>query len=296
LLRAFHRRRTSCTTRASCAIARCCAGCFRPRQAIADAVRHADGREALQLLDQFQETLSRIASARAKGRGELQSIDHYITRTIEELEEAFKNRETRGASGISTGFMDLDEKIGGGYKPGQLIVVAGRPGMGKTAIALNTAEDLAMRQGLAVGIFSMEMHATELVKRQLAGMAKVHGLRLSHGRIDDAIWAEIGKVTPKLHDAPIFLCEDGYLSIGEITAGARKLKRRAPHLGMIVVDYLGLMRIERPTIQPRPGPRGDFPRPQGPGEGARHSNRAARAAQPRGGKARRQTPDSFRPA
>jgi replicative DNA helicase len=185
--------------------------------------------------------------ARSKGRGELLAIGEYINRTIEELEEAFKNREKRGSSGISTGFLDLDEKIGGGYKPGQLIVIAGRPGMGKTAIALNSVEDLALRQGLAAGIFSMEMHATELVKRQLAGMAKVHGLRLSHGRIDDTIWNEIGKAAPKLHKAPIFLCEDGYLSISEITAGTRKLKRQAPNLGMIVVDYLGLMRIERPS-------------------------------------------------
>lgn len=220
---------------------------YETGMSLSDAVMHADGRESLQILDQYQERLAAVAMARTKGRGELSAIEVYITRAITELEEAFKNREARGSSGISTGFMDLDEKIGGGYKPGQLIVIAGRPGMGKTAIALNTAEDVAMRQGLAVGIFSMEMHATELVKRQLAGMAKVHGLRLSHGRIDDTIWAEIGKAAPKLHASPIFLCEDGYLSISEITAGARKLKRTAPNLAMIVVDYLGLMRIERPS-------------------------------------------------
>jgi replicative DNA helicase len=143
--------------------------------------------------------------------------------------------------------VDLDEKIGGGLKPGQLVVIAARPGVGKTAIALNIVEHIALRGKLAAGVFSMEMEATELVKRQLAGMAQVHGLRLSHGRIDSAIWNNIGQAAPKLSSAPIFLCEDGYLSISEITAGARKLKRTVPHLGLIVIDYLGLMRIERPT-------------------------------------------------
>lgn len=214
---------------------------------IGDLVGEANGMEAVAVLDHAQEALSRIAAARAKGRGELQAIEHFIARTIGELEEAFRNHEARGSSGIPTGFQDLDEKIGGGLKPAQLIVIAGRPGMGKTAIALNIIEHVALKQRLAAGIFSMEMHATELVKRQLAGLAGVHGLRLSHGRIDSATWSDIGAAMPKLHEAPIYLCDDGYLSIGEITAGSRKLKRLAPALGLIVIDYLGLMRIERPT-------------------------------------------------
>lgn len=212
-----------------------------------DLLHEADDQSAMQILDRIQETLSRIALARVKGRGELLSIASFINKTIEELEDAFRNHETRGISGISTGFLALDDKIAGGLKPGQLIVVAARPGVGKTAIALNIAEDVALRQHLAAGVFSMEMHATELVKRQLAGMAQVHGLRLAHGRIDQAIWGHIGEAAPKLHAAPIYLCEDGYLTISEITAGARKLKRLAPTLGLLVIDYLGLMRIERPT-------------------------------------------------
>lgn len=212
-----------------------------------ELVRDTNGLDAQAVLNQAQELLSRIALGATKGRGELHSVGGFLTKTIEQLEEAFRSRESKGVSGISTGFLDLDDKIGGGLKGGQLVVVAGRPGMGKTAIALNVAEHLVLRQGIGAGVFSMEMGATELVSRQLAGMAGIHGLRLAHGRIDAAIWQEIGKAAPKLDSAPLFICEDGYLTISEITAGARKLKRTLPSLGLLVVDYLGLMRIERPT-------------------------------------------------
>jgi replicative DNA helicase len=199
------------------------------------------------VLERAQELFSRIATASAKGRGELFPLADYVSRTLQEIEEAFNNRDKRGVSGISTGFFDLDDTIGGGLKPGQLVVIAGRPGMGKSAIALNILEHVAIKLGLAGAIFSMEMHATQLAKRFLAGMTNIHGLRLAHGRIDDHIWAELGKAAPKLHDAPIFLNEDGYLTISEITANCRKLKRQQPSMSLVVVDYLGLMRIERPS-------------------------------------------------
>lgn len=210
-------------------------------------VRDTNGLTGGQILDRAQEAFSRIATARSKGRGELRPMSEYVTRTLEEIEEAFNNHEKRGTSGISTGFFDLDDRIGGGLKPGQLVVVAGRPGMGKSAIALNILEHVALQLGLAGAVFSMEMHATQLAKRFLAGLARIHGLRLAHGRIDQGTWNDIGKAAPRLSEAPIFLCEDGYLSISEITAGCRKLKRTQPSLSAVVIDYLGLMRIERPT-------------------------------------------------
>jgi replicative DNA helicase len=214
---------------------------------IGDLVRDTNGLEAGAVLERSQEILSRIAHASLKGRGELVALSEFVTATLEEIEQAFQNRSTKGTSGISTGFLDLDDQIGGGLKPGQLIVIAGRPGMGKSAIALNILEHVGIHLRQAGAIFSMEMHATQLAKRFLAGMANIHGLRLAHGRIDAAVWSEIGKAAPKLHDAPIFLCEDGYLTISEITAGCRKLKRLQPSLSTIVIDYLGLMRIERQT-------------------------------------------------
>lgn len=220
---------------------------FSGASQILEAVRQADGAEASQVLERAQEIFSRIASASSKGRGELVRLSEYVTATLQEIEAAFENRSKTGVSGISTGFVDLDDRIGGGLKPGQLIVIAGRPGMGKSAIALNILEHVALNLKLAGSIFSMEMHATQLAKRFLAGMANIHGLRLAHGRIDTAVWNDIGKAAPKLHEAPIFLCEDGYLTMSEITAGCRKLKRTQPTLSVVVVDYLGLMRIERPT-------------------------------------------------
>lgn len=215
--------------------------------AIASLVHEANGLSGSDILDRAQALLGQIASTTSQGRGELKQIAGFVTAAMERLEEANRAHQAQGMAGISTGFSDLDDRIGG-MKPGNLIVVAGRPGMGKSAIALNIVRDVAVRQRLGAGYFSMEMEAAELATRQLADLGNLHGLRLSHGRITPQEWQDIGRVVPTLYEAPIFLCEDGYLSITEITAGARRMARESKSkLGVLVIDYIGLMRTERQT-------------------------------------------------
>ena len=209
--------------------------------------REANGLTGSQLLDQAQRAFQEIPTQGLRARGELRAIADYVLPALNQLDEATRAYHKHGISGISTGFEDLDGKIGG-MLPGQLIVIAGRPGMGKTAIALNIGRHVALVQRRAVGVFSMEMEAIELAIRLLADLGNVHGLRLAHGRVTDEAWESIGKVAPTLESSPIFVCEDGALSVAEISAGARRMAREAKgELGLLVIDYLGLMRTERIT-------------------------------------------------
>lgn len=215
---------------------------------MADLAREANGLTGREVLDQAHRLLVEIESSAANGRAELQHIAASVTRALEQLDEAAKAHKTKGSIAVSTSFARLDEKTGG-MSPGQLIVVAGRPGMGKSAIALNIARDIAIRQGRAVGYFSMEMSNEELTTRLIADLGNLHGLRASHGRISDAEWQAIGTAGSAVAGAPMYLNDSAALTITEITASARRLAREASgsRLSLIVVDYLGLMRTERQT-------------------------------------------------
>jgi replicative DNA helicase len=208
--------------------------------------REANGLSAAEVLDRGQALLSGIAAVRAHGRGELQQIGPFVTEALAEIDQASRNYHEKGVAGLSSGLKDLDEYLGG-FMPGDLIVLGGRPGMGKTALALNITERCAFDLGLSAAIFSMEMRNAQLAKRYLASLSRIHGLRLSHGRIDPMDFHTLDAVAPKLHAAPIFVCQDGGLTVGELSAGARRWRRTNPRAGILVVDYFGLMEVERQT-------------------------------------------------
>lgn len=214
---------------------------------MADLAREANGLTGREVLDQAHRLLVEIESAAANGRAELQHIAGSVTRALEQLDEAQKAHKTKGSIGVSTGFERLDERTGG-MNPGQLIVVAGRPGMGKSAIALNIVRHVAVTQKRAGAYFSMEMSQEELTTRLIADLGNLHGLRASHGRISDTEWQAIGVAGSTVSAAPIYLNDSAALTITEITASSRRLAREAKDkLSLVVVDYLGLMRTERQT-------------------------------------------------
>lgn len=214
---------------------------------VATRVREPSDQSSDAILNWAQETLSSIAMIRSQGRGELRHIAPFATQAMVQIDEAAKQREHKGVTGFPTGLSDLDDKTGG-LKEGQLIVLGGRPAMGKTALALGIAVKAAITHNLATGVFSMEMQGHELATRIIADLSNIHGLRLSHGRnISTDEWGTIGKANAKVQSLPIYVCEDGGLSFSELAAAARRFRRSVPNAGLIVIDYFGLMRLERET-------------------------------------------------
>jgi replicative DNA helicase len=146
--------------------------------------------------------------------------------------------------GTPSGFKDLDE-ITGGFHPGNLIVLAARPGMGKSALVTNMAENAALQHGKPIALFSLEMSEQELAQRFVASQANIKGEDLRRGRIEDRRWPKILEACSKLQGAPLFVDDTSDVGTTEIRAKARRLHQQSPDgLGLIIVDYLQLMRAD----------------------------------------------------
>jgi replicative DNA helicase len=210
----------------------------RVGEEIADAAYTPNGREARQLLDEAEKKIFDIAEmGKKQGQGFL-SMSGLLSDVMTRLDELSKNPSA--VTGVATGFVDLDERTSG-MQPGDLVIVAGRPSMGKTAFALNVAEHVALGLGLPVLIFSMEMGGTQIAGRFLSSVSKVDQQRLRTGRLDGRDWDRLNQAMTKLNDAPIQVDESAALNALELRARARRMWRQYGGLGMIIVDYLQLM-------------------------------------------------------
>ncbi|KHL06655.1 UNVERIFIED_CONTAM: DNA helicase, partial [Mumia flava] len=143
-------------------------------------------------------------------------------------------------TGVPTGFVDLD-RMTSGMQGGDLIIVAGRPSMGKTAFSLNIGEHVAVEQGLPVAVFSMEMAGTQLAMRMLGSVGRLDQHRLRTGRLLDEDWPRLTHAIQKMNDAQLFIDETPALNPMELRARSRRLARQCGQLGLIVIDYLQLM-------------------------------------------------------
>src|SRR5436189_1755647 len=152
------------------------------------------------------------------------------------------SREGTSLTGTPSGFKDLDE-ITGGFQPGNLIILAARPSMGKSTLVTNMAENAAIDHGKPVALFSLEMSETELAQRFIASQAKLNGDDLRKGRVRPDRWPKVVKATEKLASSPLFIDDSSDLGILDLRAKARRLHARQ-ELGLIIVDYLQLMRAE----------------------------------------------------
>jgi replicative DNA helicase len=152
----------------------------------------------------------------------------------------FQRENPNDVTGIPTGFSDLDEKTSG-LQPGDLIIVAGRPSMGKTAFSLNIGENVALQTGLPVAVFSMEMGGAQLVTRMLGSIGRLDQHRVRTGRLLDEDWQKLTYAVGKLNEAPVYIDETAALSVLDLRARARRLHRQCGKLGLIVIDYLQLM-------------------------------------------------------
>ncbi len=169
---------------------------------------------------------------------DFRTIDEILDDELKKMEKL--SREGTSLTGTPSGFRDLDE-ITGGFQPGNLIVIAARPAMGKSALVTNIAENAAIDHGRPVALFSLEMSETELAQRFVASQGRIKGDELRKGRVPDAKWPKILQASQRLAAAPLYIDDSSDVGIIEIRAKARRLHQQQP-LGLIIVDYLQLMR------------------------------------------------------
>lgn len=206
---------------------------------IAGSAYNPTGRDAAQLLDEAERKVFEIAEAGSKGKQGFFSMPPLLTQVVERIETLYGRENHSEVTGISTGFVDLDRKTSG-LQPGDLIIVAGRPSMGKTAFSVNIAENIAL-DGKPVAIYSMEMGAAQLVMRMLGSVGRLNQHDLRTGHLQDDDWGRLTHALGRLNDAPVFIDETPGLSALELRARSRRLHRQQGELGLIVVDYLQLM-------------------------------------------------------
>ena len=207
---------------------------------IAEAALSPAGREVGQMLDEAESKIFQIAESGARRDQGLLEIKPVLAKVFERIDHLYHRDNQSDVTGVPTGYTKLDAETSG-LQGGDLIIIAGRPSMGKTALALNIAEHVSVDNGLPVAIFSMEMSSTQLAQRMLGSIARVDQHKMRTGRLNDKEWGELSEAMGKLHETPIYIDEGGALTALEVRARARRLKRQYSKLGLIVIDYLQLM-------------------------------------------------------
>ena len=207
---------------------------------IAETAYNPMGKEAGQMLDEAESKVFAISEAGARGKQGFMDMQPLLTQVVERIDMLYNRDNPSDVTGVPTGFTDLD-RMTSGLQPGELVIVAGRPSMGKTSLALNMAEHVALESGLPVGVFSMEMGASQLVMRMLGSVGRLDQHKVRTGRLADEDWRKLTDAVGRLNDAPIHIDETAALNALELRARARRLHRQYGKLGLIVVDYLQLM-------------------------------------------------------
>ena len=203
------------------------------------------GRDAESLLDEAEAKIFAIAEAGQKHNDGFVHINPLLTQVVERIQELHDRDNPSDITGVPSGFSDLD-KMTSGLQPGDLIIIAGRPSMGKTAIALNIAEYVGVEFGAPVGVFSMEMGGAQLAMRMMASIGRLDSHEVRTGKLSDEGWSRLSFALGKLHEAPIYIDETGGLTPGNLRARARRLARQyGGKLGLLVIDYLQLMTTAR---------------------------------------------------
>ena len=199
----------------------------------------SEGRQVEELVDQAEQRVFEIAERGQRSGAGFIAVKDMVQPSIDRLDALSKSEG--GITGVETGFEDLD-KLTAGLQAGDLIVIAGRPSMGKTTLALNIAENAAIGHNLATGVFSMEMPREQVAMRMIGSIGRVNQSHLRSGRLTEDDWTRINSAGSMMSHAPIFIDDAPGLTPIEVRARSRRLKREHG-LGMVVVDYLQLMQV-----------------------------------------------------
>ena len=206
---------------------------------IADSGFRPEGRETTELLEHAEKSVFAIAEQKVRGQTGLRAISQVLSKTVEQIDHLF---ETKGAvSGVASGFADLD-KMTTGFQPGDLVIVAGRPAMGKTTFAMNVAETAAISGKLPVAVFSMEMPGEQLAMRLISSLGRIDQHHIRTGELTDEDWPRITSSISMLSETKLFIDDTPAMSPSEVRTRARRIKREHG-LGLVIIDYLQLMQV-----------------------------------------------------
>ena len=205
---------------------------------VAEAGYRPKGRKVNELLDYAENRVFQIAEQQARGGGGFRPITRLLTETINRIEELYGSDEA--LTGVASGFTDFDEKTSGLQKS-DLIIVAGRPSMGKTTFAMNIAENVGVTTGLPVAIFSMEMPGEALTMRMISSLGRVNQQAVRSGKLEDDDWPRVTSAVNILNNTKLFIDDTPALTPTDLRARCRRLTKEHGTLGLVVIDYLQLM-------------------------------------------------------
>ncbi len=210
-------------------------------QEIADSGFSPEGRTSSQLIDEAEHRIMQISEQGAKSGGP-QEVNPLLKATLARIEELFNS--DGDITGLTTGFADLDGMTSG-LQPSDLVIVAGRPSMGKTSFAMNLVENTVLVEGQKkpIVVFSMEMPAESLMIRLLSSIGRIDQTRIRNGKLEQEDWPKLSTAVNKLKDVPLFIDDSAALTPTEVRSRARKIAREHNGIGMIMVDYLQLMQV-----------------------------------------------------
>jgi replicative DNA helicase len=205
---------------------------------IATNAFNTQGRPVEKILDEAEQKIFNIGEEGARNKQGFQAMETLVVDLLDRVQEMADNQND--VTGVPTGFYDLD-RMTSGLQAGDMIVLAARPSMGKTAFAINIAEHVALKEGLPVAVFSMEMGASQLAVRIVGSIGRIDQGHLRTGNLTDDEWPRLAEAVEKLRTVSLHIDESPGLSPSELRANARRLARQCGKLGLIVVDYLQLM-------------------------------------------------------
>lgn len=206
---------------------------------IADSAFNPDGRQSKEILDRAEGKIFAIADQKTRGQG-LVDITTLLAKATDRIDMLYHSDSL--ITGLPTGFQDLDEMTSG-LQNGDLIIVAGRPSMGKTTLAMNIAEHAAIKGSKPVLVFSMEMPGESLAMRMMSSLGHIDQHKVRTGKLHDEDWPRLTSAVSMLSEAPLYIDDTPSLSPGELRARARRLVRTKGEIGLIVIDYLQLMQV-----------------------------------------------------
>jgi replicative DNA helicase len=207
---------------------------------IADSAYNPLGRSAKEILDHAEAKVLHIAEQGERGVQQFAEIGKLLAGVVERIETLYNRDDPSDVTGVPTGFADLD-RMTSGLQPGDLVIIAGRPSMGKTSLALNIGEHVALNTKMPVAIFSMEMGASQLALRMIGSVGRLDQHKLRTGRLAAEDWEKLSAALGRLSEAPILIDETPALNAIEVRSRARRLTKTYGKLGLVIVDYLQLM-------------------------------------------------------